>query len=109
MDYALAKELKEAGFRQHKSADATCARLHPYRPTLSELIKACGPGRFTLDHQEDGMWEACHVKVVIKHGNVTIIIPRNVYDATENAKKNPAVQKGIKKTFDALAQKYHEP
>jgi hypothetical protein len=42
-------------------------------------------------------------EVVVKHGNDTIIIPRNVYDATENAKKNPAVQKGIKKTFDALA------
>jgi hypothetical protein len=43
-------------------------------------------------------------EIVIKHGNDTIIVPRNVYDATENAKKNPAVQKGIKKTFDALAQ-----
>ncbi len=43
-------------------------------------------------------------EVIIKHGHDTIIIPRNVYDATENAKKNPAVQKGIRKTFDALAQ-----
>ncbi len=42
-------------------------------------------------------------EVIIKHGNDTIIVPRNVHDATENVKKNPAVQKGIKKTFDALA------
>lgn len=42
-------------------------------------------------------------EIVIRHGNDTIIVPRNIYDATENAKKNPAVQKGIKKTFDALA------
>ena len=41
-------------------------------------------------------------EVIIKLGNDTIIVPRNVHDATENAKKNPAVQRGIRKTFEAL-------
>jgi hypothetical protein len=41
-------------------------------------------------------------EVIIKHGHDTVIVPRNVYDASENAKKNPAVRKGIKKTFDAI-------
>jgi hypothetical protein len=33
-------------------------------------------------------------EIIIKHGNDTIIVPRTVHDATENAKKNPTVQKG---------------
>lgn len=41
-------------------------------------------------------------EVIIKHGHDTIIVPRTVYDASENAKKNPAVQKGLKKTFESL-------
>ncbi len=41
-------------------------------------------------------------EVRIKHGNDTIIIPRHVYLASENAKKNPAVRRGLKKTFEAL-------
>jgi hypothetical protein len=41
-------------------------------------------------------------EVIIKHGNDTIIVPRNVHDAAENAKKNPAVQTGLKKTFESL-------
>lgn len=41
-------------------------------------------------------------EVIIKHGNDTIIVSRLVHDATENAKKSSAVQKGLKKTFDSL-------
>jgi hypothetical protein len=42
--------------------------------------------------------------VIIKktHGHDIVIVPRNVYDASENAKKNPAVKKGIKKTFETM-------
>jgi hypothetical protein len=46
-------------------------------------------------------------EVIIKHGNDTIIVPRNVHDAAENAKKNPAVQKGLKKTFESLEADPH--
>jgi hypothetical protein len=41
-------------------------------------------------------------EVIIKHGNDTIIVPRTVHEATENAKKSPAVQSGLKKTFESL-------
>ena len=40
--------------------------------------------------------------MVIKHGNDTIIVPRKVHEATEHVKKNPAVQRGLSKTFAAL-------
>jgi hypothetical protein len=46
-------------------------------------------------------------EVIIKHGNDTIIVPRTVHDATENVKKNPAVQKGLRKTFEALEADPH--
>src|ERR1700730_1582909 len=46
-------------------------------------------------------------EVIIKHGNDTIIVPRTVHDASENAKKNPAVQQGIKKTFETLEADPH--
>ena len=41
-------------------------------------------------------------EVIIKHGHDTVTVPRNVYDASENAKKNPAVGKGIKKIFETI-------
>lgn len=41
-------------------------------------------------------------EVIIKHGNDTIIVPRKVHEATEHAKKNPAVQRGLSKTFAAI-------
>jgi hypothetical protein len=41
-------------------------------------------------------------EVIIKHGNDTIIVPRKVHEATEHVKKNPAVQRGLSKTFAAL-------
>jgi hypothetical protein len=36
-------------------------------------------------------------EVIIKHGHDTVIVPRNVYDASENAKKNPAVRRASKR------------
>jgi hypothetical protein len=41
-------------------------------------------------------------EVTVKVGSNTIIVPRAVYDASQNAKKSPAVEKGIRKTFRAL-------
>jgi hypothetical protein len=41
-------------------------------------------------------------EVIIKHGNDTIIVPRKVHEATEHVKKNPAVRRGLSKTFAAL-------
>jgi hypothetical protein len=46
-------------------------------------------------------------EVIIKHGNDTIIVPRTVHEASENAKKSPAVQKGLKKTFESLEADPH--
>jgi len=46
-------------------------------------------------------------EVIIKHGNDTIIVPRTVHEASENAKKNPAVKKGLKKTFESLEADPH--
>jgi hypothetical protein len=41
-------------------------------------------------------------EVTVKIGPNTIIVPRTVYEASQNAKKNPAVEKGIRRTFRAL-------
>lgn len=41
-------------------------------------------------------------EVIIRHGGDTIIVSRTVHEATKNAKKSPAVQKGLKKTFESL-------
>jgi hypothetical protein len=41
-------------------------------------------------------------EVIIKHGNETIIVTRTVHEATQHAKNNPAVQRGLSKTFAAL-------
>lgn len=41
-------------------------------------------------------------EVIIKHGNDTVIVSRMVHEATEHVKKNPAVQRGLSKTFAAL-------
>ena len=46
-------------------------------------------------------------EVIVKHGNDTIIVSRSVHEATKNAKKSPAVQKGLKKTFDSLEADPH--
>ena len=42
------------------------------------------------------------IEVIIKHGNDTIIVSRHVYESAQNAKKNPAVQQGLTRTFRAL-------
>jgi hypothetical protein len=41
-------------------------------------------------------------EVIVQHGPHTVIIPRTVHDAAENAKKSPAVKRGLKKTFEPL-------
>jgi hypothetical protein len=41
-------------------------------------------------------------EVIIQYGNDKIIVPRAVYDAAQNAKKNPAVEHGIERTFQSL-------
>jgi hypothetical protein len=42
MNYELAKQLKEAGFKQHGDNQDGYANDGGYEPTLSELIEACG-------------------------------------------------------------------
>lgn len=56
ISYELAKKLKDAGFPQHKCFDATCNKAHPERPTLEELIEACGDDILGLNrtHADDG-------------------------------------------------------
>ncbi len=48
MDYKLAKELKDAGFPQNEKGDwfygVKLGVRAAYKPTLSELIEACGDG-----------------------------------------------------------------
>jgi hypothetical protein len=41
-------------------------------------------------------------EVTVKVGSSTLVVPWAVYDASENAKKNRNVEKGIRKTFRAL-------
>ncbi len=65
MDYELAKELKEAGFvkPEHPKGDTLASRdnihdrsLDVYRPTLEELIEACGVdiGVFVFSDKTEG-------------------------------------------------------
>ena len=42
MNYELAKQLKEAGFPQHKPNCVDKDQWEYYSPSLSELIEACG-------------------------------------------------------------------
>jgi hypothetical protein len=39
-------------------------------------------------------------EVIVKHGPHMVVVPRKVHDASENAKKSPAVR--LKKTFEPL-------
>lgn len=55
-------------------------------------VKDDPPPQITIN--EDG--------TVVKTGKYTIIIDKKVHQGTENAKKNPAVQKNLSKTFSAL-------
>ena len=42
-------------------------------------------------------------EVIIERGGERVIIPRNVYDATRNAERNPEFSKSIARTMDAIA------
>lgn len=55
-------------------------------------LKPADPAQITINTTE----------VVIKVGKDTYIVPRVVYDASQNAQKNPAVEKGVRRTFRAL-------
>lgn len=74
MKYALAKELKEAGFNPkydgygywYSSGDGE----QTYRPTLSELIKACGADFYKLV-KEDGSWYAYDLAMQNDHYGTT--------------------------------------
>lgn len=75
MNYDLAKKLKDAGFPQRKNLDTDLYYIlpdrigtikHEYagesvikRPTLSELIEACGSQFGNLVLRKDGQWEVC--------------------------------------------------
>lgn len=57
IDYELAKKLKEAGFPQKLHDKEICCtqegigcHCEPYKPTLSELIEACGDGFQSVKH-----------------------------------------------------------
>lgn len=41
-------------------------------------------------------------EVIIAKGSDRVIVPRSIHDATENAKRDPEVQKAISKTFEPL-------
>jgi hypothetical protein len=56
MDYALAKQLKDADFPQYRSPNIG-SREYVCIPTLSELIEACGEGYLALEHMPKG-WHA---------------------------------------------------
>jgi hypothetical protein len=43
-------------------------------------------------------------EVIIIHAHDRVIVPRQVYDAAQNSKKNPAVQDGLERTFRPLEQ-----
>ena len=41
-------------------------------------------------------------EVIVKNGDQTIVVPRKVYEAAENAKKDPEVERCIRKTIEPL-------
>jgi len=43
-------------------------------------------------------------EVIIEQGDNKIIVPRNIYDATQEAEKNPKFRSAITKTFEAVAR-----
>lgn len=55
-------------------------------------LKPADPAQITINTSE----------VILKVGKDTYIVPRNIYDASQNAQKNPVVEKGIRRTFRAL-------
>jgi hypothetical protein len=43
-------------------------------------------------------------EVIIQHGNDRVIVPRNVYEATREAEKNPNFPRAVSRAFDAISQ-----
>ena len=56
---------------------------------------------FSVDHQIK--IEVSTNEVVIENGKDKVIIPRNVYDATRLAEKNPQFARAMGKTFESIA------
>jgi hypothetical protein len=56
------------------------------------VLKPADPAQITINTKE----------VIIKVGKDSYIVPRTVYDASQNAQKNPAVERGVRRTFRAL-------
>jgi len=57
----------------------------------------------TLKHADPTLQVAIGTnEVIITRGSDRIVVPRAVYQAAENAKKNPAVQEGLRRTFETL-------
>jgi hypothetical protein len=76
---------------------------------LSRGVEAVFWGILATLIYENVIKSDAHVRVVIQtdevrlhHGSETIVVPRHLYEACENAKKNPAVQRGLERTFRPL-------
>ena len=69
MNYALAKELKDAGFPEPTHCDCSFSQLNGgyYAPSLSELIEACGLKFGSLNRYGD-VWDAEPPADDITHG-----------------------------------------
>lgn len=102
MNYELAKQLRDAGFRQgigmdgehhecpHRLGDPPSQMLHGidcpdwvYYPTLSELIEACGEHLVSLSRQSDGRWFA-YSRTEDEHGNNLETCFPNIEEAVAN-------------------------
>ncbi len=58
----------------------------------------------TLSPNDDVKIQINTDEVIIQHGNERIVVPRNVYDATKQAEKNPNFPKAMSRVFDAISQ-----
>lgn len=57
----------------------------------------------TLSASNDVSVEIKTDEVIIEKGNERLVVPRNVYDATRRAEKNPQFVKSMNRTFEAVA------
>ena len=95
ISYELALKLQNAGFPINKTCfceDVDC--IHINSPTLSELIKECGPKFFSLNRHEGG----CFVAIAIGD-NLTSFIK------TENASRAISPEEAVANLYLALAKK----
>lgn len=102
MTYELAKQLKDAGFPQvwpkpdflnlddalviQEIYDTYPEQFDPYRPTLPELVDACGNhfGTLELDHQEaDNLNPARHSFIAKPSNGLIQLIARNKHPMQE--------------------------